>query len=462
MADIKVIYVNADSLYEEHSEANDSIKMQSLKTANFELTDTKLGNLVDGADANDEHIHDARYYREDEHVSTSTGVSEAGLPIVLDAGGKLDESLIDPAALAGTLDHGLLTGLGDDDHTQYLLVDGTRDATGLLSYSSALAISADTNLVHKKYVDDLFSGQEWQDSVIDRAITPPGSPSTGDRYLIDASLGTATGAWIGQEDSIAEWDGSAWVFTAPTTGAFVSADDESDRLFLYDGTNWVAKLFESTTASTGLEKVGLDIRVASSIAGDGLAFTAGVLSSNVDDTTIEIDTDILRVKADGINDTHIDFGTGTNQVSGEDIPLLDSGAFFATDNVEAALQQLAGSIENVGTEYTVGTGGVTAGDLVYVSSNDTVLPFSTLSNPDYCVGIALSTETASSTVKVLSNDTVVTGVITGATPGAKYFWDGSAIVATAPTGSGSTVWQVGVAKNATDLHVEVRQIKRNA
>ncbi|KKL06671.1 hypothetical protein LCGC14_2593710, partial [marine sediment metagenome] len=28
------------------------------------------------------------------------------------------------------VDHGSLGGLGDDDHTQYLLTDGTRDLTG--------------------------------------------------------------------------------------------------------------------------------------------------------------------------------------------------------------------------------------------------------------------------------------------------------------------------------------------
>ncbi len=36
------------------------------------------------------------------------------------------------AEVAGTIDHGLLLGLADDDHTQYLLIDGTRDMTGEL------------------------------------------------------------------------------------------------------------------------------------------------------------------------------------------------------------------------------------------------------------------------------------------------------------------------------------------
>ena len=34
-------------------------------------------------------------------------------------------------ASSGTVDHGILNGLADDDHTQYLLVDGTRSAASL-------------------------------------------------------------------------------------------------------------------------------------------------------------------------------------------------------------------------------------------------------------------------------------------------------------------------------------------
>ena len=47
MADIKVIYKNADGFDQEHSESADSVKMLSFKTANKELTDTKLSNLIE-------------------------------------------------------------------------------------------------------------------------------------------------------------------------------------------------------------------------------------------------------------------------------------------------------------------------------------------------------------------------------------------------------------------------------
>ena len=73
-----------------------------------------------------EHNHDGIYFREAEHVNASAGVADADKPVVLDAAGLLDSSLIN----FGAIDHGGLSGLLDDDHTQYILVDGTRAFTG--------------------------------------------------------------------------------------------------------------------------------------------------------------------------------------------------------------------------------------------------------------------------------------------------------------------------------------------
>ena len=462
MADIKVLYVNSNGLQEEHSESADSVKMLSFKTANKELTDAKLADLIDGADSNDQHIHDARYYRENEHISVSTGAPDAAKPVITDAGGKLDESLLDIAGIEALIDHGGLLGLGDDDHTIYTLADGTRDFTGAVKYSSHPTFSLDTELVDKKYVDDMINGEEWQDSVIDRLATPPGSPVSGDRYLVTA---TATGAWAGQEDKITEWNGSAWVFYAPSTGWKVSVDDEADGVYLYTGSAWDKKFYESTTASTGLTKVGVDIQIASSAAGDGLSFTAGVLAVKVAAAGgLEIVGDEVQVKADGIKDTMIDFGTGAGQVSAVDVPIADAGNYTTQTEVEGAIQELYGLIAQTGVEYTVGVGGVTIGFPCYVSGNDTASEYGALSSSARVIGVAASTETAAATVKVLANDTVVPGVIPGSTAGQTVYWSGSALTTTLPTGSGGHVWKLGVVKDGVsgDMHVEVEFIKKNA
>ena len=72
----------------------------------------------------------------------------------------------------------------------------------------------------------------WQDPVIDADVASlPGSPSTGDRYVLSASHGT-------NPDEIAEWSGTAWDYTVPLDGytLWSIADDE---MITWNGTAWV-------------------------------------------------------------------------------------------------------------------------------------------------------------------------------------------------------------------------------
>lgn len=431
-------------------------------------------------------------------VDSSAGVADAGKPVILDAAGKIDGSLFD----FGVIDHGSLSGLGDDDHTQYTLADGTRDFGGVVSYASHPTFNSDTQLVDKKYVDDVAATLEWQDSVVTASVLDPSAltPSTGDRYLIN---GTGAGAWTGQDNNIAEWNGSAWIYTAPTTGMRVGADDEPNVAFyLYGGSTWEAKNVESTTASNGLVKAGYDIQIDPSSAGAALGFAAGVYDVNVDDSSIEVSSDALQVKAggitnamlaglitddkldsdyikttevddvtiefaggnlnvkdDGINALKIDFGLGANQVSASDIPVADSGNYTDETDLEGVTQELYQLVNERGVELT--SAGVSKGDLLYVSANDTLSTYSNISTFHKAVGLASSTAGAASTVKSLANDTRVDGILAGATAGDVYYWDGTNHVSSIPSGSGQYVIQTGTAINATDLYVEVRLVKKN-
>jgi len=60
----------------------------------------------------------------------------------------------DGAAAVAMGDHGSIAGLGDDDHTQYSLADGTRAFTGVVSGVSPVA---DADLSTKKYTNDQIS-----------------------------------------------------------------------------------------------------------------------------------------------------------------------------------------------------------------------------------------------------------------------------------------------------------------
>jgi len=119
------------------------------------------------------------------------------------------------------------TNTGLDQHTQYILVDGSRSFSGTIS---GVTPTAPSHLATKGYVDGLVSGIVWQEPVIDKDLaTPPVSPTTGDRYIV-ASVGT--GAWTGQEDNIAEWNGTSWDFTTPTEG-FASWVEDEDKVYIF-------------------------------------------------------------------------------------------------------------------------------------------------------------------------------------------------------------------------------------
>lgn len=66
-------------------------------------------------------------------------------------------SQISGGTMSGVTAHSGLTGLGNDDHLQYLRTDGTRNLTGIQRYTSHPSFSGNTDLIDKKYVDDLIN-----------------------------------------------------------------------------------------------------------------------------------------------------------------------------------------------------------------------------------------------------------------------------------------------------------------
>lgn len=70
-----------------------------------------------------------------------------------------NEALWASATPASTLDHGGLQGLGDDDHTQYLLVDGSRTATGNINFDDTNAQGKFGNILSNNF--GLSSGDPY-------------------------------------------------------------------------------------------------------------------------------------------------------------------------------------------------------------------------------------------------------------------------------------------------------------
>lgn len=83
-----------------------------------------------------------------------------------------------------------------------------------------------------------------------QALTaPPGSPTDGDRYIVNGP--TATGAWAGHVGNVALWNNSAWHFYAPKTG-WRAYDEASAGFFYHLGTVWVAEPAAPTVAAHSL------------------------------------------------------------------------------------------------------------------------------------------------------------------------------------------------------------------
>lgn len=174
--------------------------------------------------------------------------------------------------------------------------DTIPDAQTIKQALQALETKAENNT-------SLINGLEWQDSALDYIVDNTAAPPTevsGDRYILSHDGGAPNAAWDGASaGDIVEFNGSTWDATSPTTGMFISADDEDTLLYYWGGAAWIAKSFEATTASTGLTKTGFDIQLADAAANSGIVVSSGAISvSLATDPGLEFNANQLRVLVD--------------------------------------------------------------------------------------------------------------------------------------------------------------------
>ena len=197
------------------------------------------------------------------------------------------------------------------------------DGSGFVSVSSVTStelgyVSGATSNIQSQLnnLSSTINNFEWKNSALDYITDNTAAPPTevsGDRYVLSHDGGAPNAAWDGASaGDVVEFNGTTWDAVTPTTGTFIAVDDDTSGLYLWGGSSWSFKAFEATTASTGLTKVGFDIRLDATSAGDGLAFAAGVLSVGVDDSTIETNADALRLKDGGITNAKINATAGIN------------------------------------------------------------------------------------------------------------------------------------------------------
>lgn len=85
-------------------------------------------------------------------------------------------------------------------------------------------------------------------TVFNRTTTsPPASVNEGDRYIVAA---TASGAWVGQENNVAVYVGSSWIFFTPSEG-WRAYDQGANEFIIFGGSSWAIGAFDASTLSSG-------------------------------------------------------------------------------------------------------------------------------------------------------------------------------------------------------------------
>ena len=115
------------------------------------------------------------------------------------------------------------------------------DTSGGGGVSQTLSISGDTlsisggnSVVLPVYVQ-VDSTIITSYDVLNSQNAPPGSPATGDTYLVGTS---PSGAWVGHAKDIAEWNGSSWDFTDGVQGDFLY-NATTALTYIFRSGNWV-------------------------------------------------------------------------------------------------------------------------------------------------------------------------------------------------------------------------------
>ena len=180
---------------------------------------------------------DTIYFQETEHINASAGAGDAGKPIVLDAVGVIDASMI----AATSIPHGGLTGLIlSDDHTQY-----HNDARGDARYYTETAL--DAGQLDTRYYTEVEADARYFPSVsdleaLDNVSAAP--PATDGQVL---AYNTASTQW---EPETLPPSGSG-IGTAYITGADATAVDLIAALAL-PASKVVAQTYTASGINTGV------------------------------------------------------------------------------------------------------------------------------------------------------------------------------------------------------------------
>lgn len=294
------------------------------------------------------------------------------------------------------------------------------------------------------------------------------------------------------DDISAEQDAAAVFITSGTVQSDSAYVQTTDLPITMGTTALVWVLFTSTssiTASTGLIKVGNDIRVKK---GDGIEVVSNGASTNVDISGSNPGLRFAGASPNGTLEVKPDTTQGIDKGSGGVFAktLLAAGTGFDGGGNIAVAPYANGGIQNSanglqlkldGTTLVTSVNGVkvdhapelvkqltaasniAAFSAVYISANNVVAQgANTADNPSRIVGVAKAAITTGNTGDVTRYG-VITGALSGATAGAPYYMGPTGLpILYASLASAARVIRLGWAYNATDLFVDVQDIGKKA
>ena len=251
------------------------------------------------------------------------------------------------AMVSSNTESGITVAYQDADNTlDFTIGTLNQDTTGLAGTATALA-NART-----------ISGVSF-DGTANITLNTSGITENTNLYYTNERVDDRVGALIvGGTNITATYDDAAGTLTIDGNAADITGVTAGDGL--------------SGGGSTGAVTLNLD----ASVAGDGLAHSSGVLSVGVDDSSIETNTDALRVKALGITNAMLagsianaKLSNSTITVDGQSVAL---GGSVTTTNTQLSTEQ----VEDIVNGLVVGGTNITstyddaAGTLTLAGSSD--------------------------------------------------------------------------------------------
>ena len=368
-------------------------------------------------------------------------------------------------------------GLGTGDSPTFTSLTLSAQATDLAMNNRKItglaAPAADGDAANKSYVDGVAQGLDVKDSV--RAATDGSNITIATDLNVGDSIDGVTLAdgdrVLVKDQTTASENGIYIAGASPARSADMAAASQAAGVFVFveEGTLNADAGFVCTTDDSA-DTVGTHSLAFSQFsgagsvtAGDGLDKTGNTLAVKVDNSTLEIDSDTLKVKAAGITNTSLNAGviTGQQEMTGD---VVDTDELLISDN--GALKKVDFSVvrdavfNDISGDATVAAGGaLTIGSAAIETAmvNKNVITGQTAKNSVADGDLILIADAAdSSNLKKMTKSTFVAGLggasaindlsdvtITGAADKEYLRYNGSAWVDAALTIVDDTTPQLG-------------------